>query len=95
MCIRDSPYAVKIMNQDTAYISAEKFLSYQKPDSTNKKKSFLRGYKKVRMYMTKAQGRADSPVSYTHLDVYKRQNDFLLSVKQKVTLSIYLSLIHI
>ncbi len=65
--ITKNPYAVKIMNQDTAYISAEKFLSYQKPDSTNKKKSFLRGYKKVRMYMTKAQGRADS-LSFNETD---------------------------
>ena len=65
--ITKNPYAVKIMNQDTAYIAAEKFLSYQKPDSTKKKKSFLRGYKKVRMYMTRAQGRADS-LSFNETD---------------------------
>ena len=65
--ITKNPYAVKIMNQDTAYIAAEKFLSYQKPDSTQKKKSFLRGYKKVRMYMTRAQGRADS-LSFNETD---------------------------
>ena len=65
--ITQKPYAVKIMNQDTAYIAAERFLSYQKLDSTNKKKSFLRGYKKVRLFMTKAQGRADS-LSFNETD---------------------------
>ena len=65
--ITQKPYAVKIMNQDTAYIAAERFLSYQKLDSTQKKKSFLRGYKKVRLFMTKAQGRADS-LSFNETD---------------------------
>lgn len=62
-----NPYAVKLFKNDTAFIAAEKFLSYQKPDSTNKKKSFLRGYKKVRMFMNKAQGRADS-LSFNETD---------------------------
>ncbi len=65
--ITKKPYAVKLFKEDTAFIAAEKFLSYQKLDSTNKKKSFLRGYKKVRMYMKKAQGRADS-LSFNETD---------------------------
>ena len=65
--ITKKPYAVKLFKEDTAFIAAEKFLSYQKLDSTKKKKSFLRGYKKVRMYMKKAQGRADS-LSFNETD---------------------------
>ena len=67
--ITQKPYAVKELKNDTAYIAAEKFLTYQKPDSIDntKKKSFLRAYKKVRMYMTKAQGRADS-LSFNETD---------------------------
>lgn len=57
-----NPYAVKIMEKDTAYFAAEKILSYQKPDSLDIriKKSFLRGYKKARFYKSNAQARADS-----------------------------------
>ena len=57
-----NPYAVKIMEKDTAYFAAEKIISYQKPDSLDIsiKKSFLRAYKKARMYKSNAQGRADS-----------------------------------
>lgn len=57
-----NPYAVKIMEKDTAYFAAQKIISYQKQDSLdiNKKKSFLRAYKKARMYKSNAQGRADS-----------------------------------
>lgn len=65
--ITKNPYAVKIFKNDTAFIAAEKFLSYQKADSAKKKKSFLRGFKKVRMYMAKAQGRADS-LSFNETD---------------------------
>lgn len=67
--VTQKPYAVKQLKNDTAYIAAEKFLTYQKPDSADKtkKKSFLRAYKKVRMYMTKAQGRSDS-LSFNETD---------------------------
>lgn len=43
-----NPYAVKIMEKDTAYFAAEKIISFQRPDSLdiNVKKSFLRAYKK-------------------------------------------------
>ncbi|MEJ5106492.1 OstA-like protein [Chryseobacterium sp. MYb328] len=57
-----NPYAVKIMEKDTAYFAAEKIISYQKQDSLDIriKKSFLRAYKKARIYKSNAQGRADS-----------------------------------
>ncbi len=67
--VTQKPYAVKQLKNDTAYIAAERFLTYQKPDSADKtkKKSFLRAYKKVRMYMTRAQGRSDS-LSFNETD---------------------------
>lgn len=67
--ITDKPYAVKILSKDSAYISAEKFLTFQKPDSANalKKKSFLRAYRKVRIYKTDMQGRSDS-LSFNETD---------------------------
>lgn len=66
--VTKNPYAMKLLREDTAYIAAQKFLTYQKLDSVSKKKkSFLRGYKKVRMYMAKAQGRADS-LSFNETD---------------------------
>lgn len=43
-----NPYAVKLLEKDTAYFAADKIISYQKPDSLDIKikKSFLRAYKK-------------------------------------------------
>ncbi|WP_347216693.1 OstA-like protein [Chryseobacterium sp.] len=60
--ITKNPYAVKIMEKDTVYFAAEKIITYQKQDSLDitKKKSFLRAYKKARIYKSNAQGRADS-----------------------------------
>ncbi|WET51690.1 OstA-like protein [Chryseobacterium indologenes] len=60
--ITKNPYAVKIMEKDTAYFAAEKIITFQKPDSLDItiKKSFLRAYKKARIYKSNAQGRADS-----------------------------------
>lgn len=60
--ITKNPYAVKIMEKDTAYFAAETIITFQKPDSLdiNIKKSFLRAYKKARIYKSNAQGRADS-----------------------------------
>lgn len=57
-----SPYAIKIMEKDSIYFAAEKILSYQRPDSADItiKKSFLRAYKKGRIFKSNAQGRADS-----------------------------------
>lgn len=67
--VTDKPYLVKVLTKDSVYMSAEKFLSYQKPDSINKlkKKSFLRAFRKVRIYKTDMQGRADS-LSFNETD---------------------------
>lgn len=67
--VTDKPYAVKILSKDSVYISAEKFLTYQRPDSVNKlkKKSFLRAFKKVRIFKTNMQGRSDS-LSFNETD---------------------------
>lgn len=67
--VTDKPYAVKILSKDSAYIAADRFLSFQKPDSANalKKKSFLRAYRKVRIFKTNMQARADS-LSYNETD---------------------------
>jgi len=67
--VTDKPYFVKILNKDSVYMSAEKFLTYQKPDSINKlkKKSFLRAFKKVRIFKTDMQGRSDS-LSFNETD---------------------------
>ena len=65
----DKPYMVKILSKDSAYFSAEKFVTFQKPDSANvlKKKSFLRAFRKVRIYKTDMQGRGDS-LSFNETD---------------------------
>ncbi|WP_379965579.1 OstA-like protein [Epilithonimonas sp. UC225_85] len=67
--VTDKPYLVKVLTKDSVYMSAEKFLSFQKPDSANalKKKSFLRAYRKVRIFKTDMQGRADS-LSFNETD---------------------------
>ena len=67
--VTEKPYAVKVLSRDSVYFSAEKFLTYQKPDSANslKKKSFLRAFRKVRIYKTDMQGRADS-LSFNETD---------------------------
>ena len=60
--ITEKPLAVKILDQDSIYFSAEKIVTFQKPDTLDntKKKSFLRAYKKARMFKSNAQARADS-----------------------------------
>ncbi|MBU4539476.1 MAG: organic solvent tolerance protein OstA [Weeksellaceae bacterium] len=65
----DRPYAVKILEKDSMYFSAQKILAYQKIDETNplKKKSFLRAYKKSRMFKSNIQVRADS-LSFNETD---------------------------
>lgn len=67
--VTDKPYAVKILSKDSAYFSAEKFITFQRPDSTNslKKKSYLRAFRKVRIFKTNMQGRADS-LSFNETD---------------------------
>lgn len=82
------PYAVKIMEKDTAYFAAEKIISYQKPDSLDIriKKSFLRAYKKARIYKSNAQGRADS-ISFNETDgiMHMYTNPILWSGEKQVT----------
>ena len=65
----DKPYAVKILEKDSMYFSADRILAYQKFDSLNplKKKSFLRAYKKARMFKSNIQVRADS-LSFNETD---------------------------
>ena len=65
----DKPYAVKILEKDSMYFSADKILAYQKLDEVNplKKKSFLRAYRKARMFKTNIQTRADS-LSFNETD---------------------------
>lgn len=67
--VTDKPYAVKILGKDSIYFSADKFLTYQKQDSIDKlkKKSFLRAFRKVRIYKTNMQGRSDS-LSFNETD---------------------------
>jgi lipopolysaccharide export system protein LptA len=58
----EKPYAVKIFEKDSMYFSADRILAYQKMDNVNplKKKSFLRTYKKSRMFKSNIQLRTDS-----------------------------------
>ncbi len=65
----DRPYAVKILEKDSMYFSAQKILAYQKVDATDplKKKSFLRAYRKLRMFKSNIQVRADS-LSFNETD---------------------------
>ena len=67
--VTDKPYLVKVLSKDSVYMSADKFLSFQKPDSANalKKKSFLRAFRKVRIFKPNMQGRADS-LSFNETD---------------------------
>ncbi len=65
--ITQKPLAVKILEKDSMYFSAERILAFQKMDSTMQKKSFLRAYKKARFYKSNAQARADS-LSFNETD---------------------------
>ncbi|WP_226065331.1 OstA-like protein [Kaistella polysaccharea] len=65
----EKPYAVKILEKDSMYFSADRILAYQKIDEQNplKKKSFLRAYRKARMFKSNIQLRADS-LSFNETD---------------------------
>ncbi len=67
--ITNKPLAVKILEKDSLYFGAEKFITTQKLDSPTavKKKSFLRAYKKVRVFKTNIQARGDS-LSFNETD---------------------------
>lgn len=65
----EKPYAVKILEKDSMYFSAEKLISYRKIDDKDplKKKSFLRAYRKARMFKSNIQVRTDS-LSFNETD---------------------------
>lgn len=65
--ITEKPYAVKILQNDSIYFSSDKIIAFQKLDSTNQKKSYLRAYYKARIFKSNAQGRADS-LSFNETD---------------------------
>ncbi|WP_027377207.1 OstA-like protein [Kaistella palustris] len=65
----ERPYAVKILEKDSMYFSAQRILAYQKPGEADplKKKSFLRAYRKARMFKSNIQVRTDS-LSFNETD---------------------------
>lgn len=83
-----SPYAVKILEKDSLYFASEKILSYQKPDTADitKKKSYLRAFRKARIYKSNAQGRADS-IAFNETDgiMHMYTNPILWSGEKQVT----------
>lgn len=81
-----SPYVVKILQKDSIYFASEKILSYQKLDSTNVKKSYLRAFKKARIYKSDAQGRADS-IAFNETDgiMHMYTHPILWSGEKQVT----------
>lgn len=84
--ITEKPYAVKILEKDSMYFSAQKILAYQKADSTMQKKSFLRAFRKSRMFKSNAQARADS-ISFNETDgvLHLDGNPILWSGEKQVT----------
>lgn len=82
------PYAVKVMEKDSIYFAAEKIISYQRPDSLDikVKKSYLRAFKKARIYKSNAQGRADS-IAFNETDgiMHMYTNPILWSGEKQVT----------
>lgn len=65
--ITQNAYAVKVLKNDSIYFSAEKILAYQKLDSLDQKKSFLRAFHRARLYKSNAQVRTDS-ISFNETD---------------------------
>jgi len=84
--VTKGPYAVKILEKDSIYFAAEKILSYQKLDSANIKKSYLRAFKKARIYKSNAQGRADS-IAFNETDgvMHMYTDPILWSGQKQVT----------
>lgn len=83
-----NPYAVKVMEKDSIYFASEKIISYQRPDSLDikVKKSYLRAFKKARIYKSNAQGRADS-IAFNETDgvMHMYTNPILWSGEKQVT----------
>ncbi len=65
--VTEKAYAVKILENDSIYFSANRILAYQKMDSTNIKKSFLRAYRQARFFKSNIQSRSDS-LSFNETD---------------------------
>ncbi|MDO4763120.1 MAG: OstA-like protein [Flavobacteriaceae bacterium] len=65
--ITEKPYAVKIFKKDSLYFSAERILTFQRKDKNQNKKSYLRAFRKVRIFKSNMQGRADS-LSFNETD---------------------------
>lgn len=86
--ITEKPLAVKILEKDSIYFSAERIVTFQKPDTLeiNKKKSFLRAYRKARMFKSNAQARADS-LSFNETDgiMHLFEKPILWSGEKQVT----------
>ncbi|MHA6696372.1 OstA-like protein [Chryseobacterium sp. A321] len=84
--VTESPYAVKILKEDSMYFSADRILAYQKLDSTGIKKSYLRAFHKGRMFKSNAQARADS-ISFDETDgvLHLNGNPILWSGAKQVT----------
>ncbi|MBP7173950.1 MAG: organic solvent tolerance protein OstA [Cloacibacterium sp.] len=85
--ITKNPYAVKILEKDSMYFAAEKFLTFQKLDEKEKvKKSFLRAFHKARMFKSNAQARADS-LSFNETDgiLHLVRKPFLWSGEKQVS----------
>ncbi|PTT42873.1 organic solvent tolerance protein OstA [Chryseobacterium sp. HMWF028] len=83
-----NPYAVKVMEKDSIYFASEKIISYQRPDSLDikVKKSYLRAFKKARIYKSNAQGRADS-IAFNETDgvMHMYTSPILWSGEKQVT----------
>ena len=79
-------YAVRILKNDSMYFSAERIITFQKLDSINIKKSYLRAYKKARFFKSNAQARADS-LSFNETDgvFHLNVNPILWSGTKQVT----------
>ncbi len=67
--ITEKPLAVKILEKDSLYFGAEKIITIQKADTSDatKKKSFMRAFRKVRVFKTNVQARGDS-LSFNETD---------------------------
>lgn len=65
--VTGNAYAVRILKNDSMYFSAEKIIAFQKLDTLQIKKSYLRAYRKARFFKSNAQARADS-LSFNETD---------------------------
>lgn len=71
--ITEKPLAVKILEKDSMYFSAEKIITYKSLDSLLQEKSHLRAFYKARFFKSNAQARADS-ISFNETDGVMHMN---------------------